>query len=917
VGLALLGRSGEQQDIDAVLGAARDGLSGVLVLEGDPGMGKTALLDYAVSSGEDFRVANVAGVHAESEFGYAALHRLLLPFVGGIDALPPRQRDALRAAFGFGASQPADRFIIALAVLSLMADAATRRPLLCVVDDAQWIDRESLDALTFVGRRLHADRIALFFALRPGSEVRPSFEGLPVLPIEGLGEDDAVKFLAATTTGPLDREVARKIASETRGSPLALSELAHDLDPAQLAGGDVLPLPLPISDRLESHYLRQVRELPAEAQTLLLLAAADMSGDAVVLRNAADVLALPATATDVPLARGLLELRPRVAFRHPLIRSAVYGGATGHERREVHRALAAASEGDPSRRAWHLAHAAVGPDESLAAEIERAGRLAHDHGRYGTEAAFLRLAAELTPDPSRRAERFLVAAQASLVVGSTHAAAALLGQARPDLSSPLMQAHAQRLDAALHSYALPGDTPRPLLDAARALEQLDPRLARDTYLQAIEASLVSAQLTRGTTPRAIAMAALNGPPRATSEPTTEDLLLEGFATRVAVGYVEAVPTLQEAIRRLRTEDLDAPAFSRSSVLSANAGADLWDADGYGAMLHRMEARERERGALDSLRITLGGLGHYEMWAGHFDRAELRHSEASDIASVLGESSAVWETLKVELFAWQGRDAETRSIVSLLSGELAVASGGGVAVNLALIAATILDLAQGHYADALEHAWKLYEEDVPPHGSQALAEIVEAGVRSGNGDAAAAALARLTERAEASGTPWALGLLARSQALVAEDDAAEALYRDAVARLGSTPNATDLARAHLLYGEWLRRQKRRQDARDSLRQAHDMFVAMGARAFAERAHGELAATGETSRRRSVETRDDLTPQEQQVARLAADGATNREIGAQLFISSATVDYHLRKIYRKLGVTSRRELRTATSAGARIA
>jgi DNA-binding CsgD family transcriptional regulator len=909
---SLFGREDERRAIDEVLGAAHDGLSGALVLRGDAGMGKTTLLDYAIESAGDVRVVRVSGVESESEFGYGALHRLLQPFLGSLDALPPLQRDALGCAFGLVVGSAPDRFIVGLAALSLLADAAAPQPLLCAVDDAQWLDKESLDALAFIGRRLHADRIALLFAVRASATVHAPFDGLTTVEVGPLTDESAHELLAAVVEGSVDGRVAETILEETRGCPLAVVELASSLSTEQLVGGALLPEPLPIGSRLEGHFLRQVSALPQDTQMLLLIAAAEPCGDAVLLWRAADCFGIASAAADAALEQGLLLISTRVEFRHPLIRSAVYGGADASTRRDIHRSLAAVTDREPEQRAWHLAAAAVGPDEDVAKELERCAVDARNRGRYAAEAAFLSRAAELTPNRDDRAVRLLSAAQSHVIAGAPHVAETLLAQARPRPTCQILQAQAQRLDAALHAFSLPNEVPLALLSAARALETLDVRLARETYAEALEACLVASQLAKGTNVVEVGRAALAAPASADAAPTTADLLLEGFATRFAVGYGEAVPVLRRAVAALAESDVGSFGFSRSGTLGASAAAELWDAEGYGALLRRLEPVERARGALDSLRITLGCLGHYEMWAGRFNVAESYHSEASELARALGAHPAVWDLLKVELFAWQGRDAETRTAVDLLTGPLAQAAGAGVAVNLARYALTILELAQGHYENAFRSAWPLYEQDFPPQGTQALAEIVEAGVRAGHRCEAAAAFDRLAERASASGTPWALGLLARSQALVAGDGDAESRFRESIARLATTTVRTDLARAHLLYGEWLRRQRRRQAARTELRAAHEMFTAMGAQAFAERARLELAATGERARQRSVDTLSELTPQESQVARLASDGATNRDIAAAMFISATTVEYHLSKVYRKLGIRSRGYLRAALAS-----
>lgn len=631
-------------------------------------MGKTTLLDDAVESAAGMRVARISGIEAETNFGFAALQRLFIPFMDRFDRLPGGQRDALGSAFGLVAGPPADRFLVGLAVLTLLAEVARDRPLVCVVDDAQWLDRESLDALAFLGRRLYADRIALLFAVRTSPETHVPLEGLPVLPVEGLPEDIAIELLGSVVDGSVDPEVARRIVAETEGCPLAVTELARELSPEQLTGVGFLPDPLPISGRLETHFLAQVRRLPEATQLLMLVAATESTGDPAVLWRAARLLEVAPEAAEPAEATGLITLQARVEFRHPLIRSAIYGGASPPDRRRVHAALAEATnpELDPDGRAWHLAAAALGPDEDVAAELERGALRARSRGRYASDAALLARSAELTPDATVRARRLLTAAQLHQVAGAPVIARALLEEATPALRHPLLRAQARRLDAALNSYTMPGEIPSVLLSAAQALEALDARLARDTYAEALEAAMVSGQLTKHTTLSEIGRAALGSPPSPDPDPTIADLMIDAFATRLATGYAEAVPHLRRVVDTLCADDTPYAGFARWSALGADAGTELWDADGYRTTLLRLEQNERERGALDSLRITLGGLGHSEMWSGRFAAAEARHSEATDIAVALGADAFVWEMLKVELFAWQGRDTETRSIVDVLT-----------------------------------------------------------------------------------------------------------------------------------------------------------------------------------------------------------------------------------------------------------
>ncbi len=904
--IPFIGREDELRATDALLRAARDGMSGTLLLRGEAGIGKTSVLLAAEQRAEGFRVLRVEGVEAEENIGFAALHRLLVPVLGESESLPPPQRRALEVAFGRVDGGAPDRFLIGLAVLTLLAGASAQAPLLCIVDDAQWLDGETRELLAFVARRLYAEGLVLLLALREPFEDGDAFAGLPELRLRGLQPSGARELLSTTLDRRLDMATTSRLVHETQGNPLALLELGRDAATSPRAAA-LLPVePLPLSSRLEDLFQRQVGELPdATRQFLLVAAAADPSHTDLVWK-AAERLGIPAEVADPAIDAGLFDPHGAPAFRHPLIRSAVYGAAPPADRRRVHTAIADVLDvGEADLRASHRASAAAAPDEDIASELERSADRTERRGGLSARAAFMARAAELTPDSSRRADRLLAAAEAALAAGHGARAESLLQHARRGLAEPAQLARARRVEAAFRSFTEPGDVPLILLEAARVLESLDPFEARHTYTQALQACLVSGQLTRGTTPAEVGAAALAASPGWDPQQTIDDLLVAGFATRFAVGYGEAVPALQGCVAGLSAENVPAAGLTQWAILGADAAADLWDAEGYRSVILRLESTERERGALESLRLTLGPLAHSLMWAGNFVDAEVAHSEATEISVALGAERAVWEALKVELFAWQGRDEEARFIAELLLGELSLSAGGGVAVNLARIALILLDLAQGRYQDALGHGLAIMADDPCPHGSQVLPEVVEAAVRSGDDGAAGAALARLRDRATASGTPWALGLLARSRALAGDGDP-EAGYRRALELLGTTYVTTDVARTHLLYGEWLRRQKRLGEARDQLRAAHHLFDTMGAAAFAERARVELAATGGRTRKRDPGAAQELTPQERQIATLAAGGATNPEIAEQLFLSAATVDYHLRKVFRKLAVRSRRQL-----------
>jgi DNA-binding CsgD family transcriptional regulator len=876
-------------------------------------MGKTTLLEYAMRSASDMRTILIAGVQSESEFGFSALHRLLVPFMDRIRTLPTRQREAIGTAFGIVEGPPPDRFLVGLAALTVLADVAVEQPLLCVVDDAQWLDRESLDALGLAARRLFAERIAMLFARRLSSAIAgpgglPLLEGLPTIDVSGLNERAALEFITTLVRDPIDKGVGRKIVLDTEGCPLAIREVVVGLRREQLSGHESLPDPLTIGAALERHFLLQVEALPRDTRNALLLVAAEPSGDPSVLWGACKNLGSDVAALEPARSAGLLATSREVTFRHPLIRSAVYNGASVADRRAAHLALAAATDATlhPDARAWHLADGAAGPDEPTVNLLVECASRARDRGHYSEAAAFWVRAADLTVQPARAATSLLAAAQSHFVGGAVGVSQELLARATPDLATPLLRAQAKRLDAELKSFVVPSEIPLLLLQAATSLETLDVRLARDTYADALASCAVSAQATRGVTPRDVALAALHAPSGPDQKQTFEDLLLDAFATRFAVGYTEAVPIYRRCVAALCGHE-PSPSLSRWAVFGSKAAEELWDPESYRAILQKMEHGQRERGALDALRVTVNRLADYEMWVGKFALADAYHSEAAEIAAALGEDSARWQMVKAELLAWRGREPEARAAATEMMRDAPDAPAVGVAMNSALVGLAVLSIANGRYADALTHARQVFDNDPLTHGNHCLREVIEAGVRTEDLDIAGRALQRLEERGEASGTPWALGLVARSRALMAKDRDAEALFHEALDHLSATPVTTDIARTHLLYGEWLRRHARRTDARSQLQRAHELFAAMGADAFAQRAARELGATGARPRRRDPDASAKLTPQELRIARLAGVGATSKEIAAELFLSPRTVDAHLRNVFSKLGITSRRQIR----------
>ena len=905
---ALINRDQERHALDQLLDAARAGLSGSIVLRGEPGIGKTALLDYAVGRAGGMQVARLLAVESEMELGFAALHQLLVPFLDRIGELPTPQRDALGSAFGLIAADTAapDRFLVGLAVLTLLAAAAAEQPLLVIVDDAQWLDDVSADVLAFVARRVYADGIVLLFAVREPAGTRVPLDGLTDLSLTGLSDRDARALLTTVAGDLLDNSVAARLVAETRGNPLALIELPGELTAGHLSGGVLLPEPVPVGSLLQQRFLRQVQALPADTQALLLLAAADPSGDPALLWRAADGRGLPVEAAVPAETERLLTLLPRIAFRHPLIRSAIYHGAPATSRAWRPGAGAASDpEADPDRRAWHLAAASAGRDEEVAAELERCADRASHRGGHAATAAFLARAAELTPDPGRQAARRLTAAQANLVAGAPGRALTLVEQAAPSLQGPLERARAQRLTGAIQMALGQAHGTLPvLLEAARALLPLDLRLGRDALLEAMAAAIYFRRPGSLQEPRKVALAARAAPP--VPERTTADLLLDGFAARFTDGYEAAVPDFRRAITALR-----ASADVRWFMLGCLAAGELWDLNGWHGLASRWVALARQRGALTMLPVALLLLNGAEVSAGRLSATESIHQEAAEISAATGNPGLMGTATRRNdlLSAWRGREVETRAGAGAREREELERGVGGGSV-IASYALTVLEIGLGHYQAALPHALRVYQDDLY-FGCFVLPEVVEAAARAGDHGAAAAALDRLARRASASGTPWALGLLARSQALMADDDQAEGRYLEAVSQLSASMARPDLARAHLLYGEWLRRQRRRAEARAQLHTALDMFAAMELDAFTGRARTELGALGERLSAHGQDPaaerlRKSLTAQEERIARLVAEGASNSDAAAELFLSPSTIDYHLRKVFRKLGVTSRTQL-----------
>ena len=904
----LTGRRSERDALDRFVADVRAGEGRALVVRGEPGVGKTALLDYLAGRASGCLVARAAGVQSEMELAFAGLHQLCAPMLDHAESLPDPQREALRTAFGLSAGPVPDRFLVGLAVLGLLSETAGERPLVCVVDDQQWLDHASAQALGFAARRLAADPVGLVFAARvPGQDVA----GLPELVVEGLAYNDARSLLESVLSrvaGRLDARVRDRIIADTHGNPLALLELTRGLTPAQLTGGFGVSEVVPLDGRIEESFRRQLEALPAQTRRLVQLAAADPSGDPVLVWRAAGRLAIGAGAAKPAVEAGLAEFGARVRFRHPLVRSAAYWSASAQTRQELHGALAEATDPavDPDRRAWHRAQAVPGLDEEVAAELELCAGRAQRRGGLAAAAAFLERSARLTIDPARRAQRALAAAQARNQAGASDAALGLLAMAQAGPLDELQRARADLLRAQIAFASSHGrDAPPLMLSAAKQLEGLDAGLARETYLEAFTAALFVGRQSPAVGDVARAARTAPAPPAPARAP---DLLLDGLALLVTEGYAAGTPALKRALLAFRGQDISAEEGLSWLWLAGLAAMAVWDDETWHILASRHVKLARDAGALSELPLAIRWRILLHTHAGELEQGAALIAEAQAVTDATGSQLGPHGALG--LAAWRGREAEATELIrATMDAVTSRGEGRGVTSQYA---AALLFNGLGRYDKAFAAAELACEYDDVGVLGWSLAELIEAAVRSGQPARASDALRRLSETTRASGTDWALGTEARSRALLSEGRTAENGYREAIERLGRTRMRPAVARAHLLYGEWLRRENRRQDARAELRTAHGLFTAMGIEAFADRARHELLAAGDTVRKPTVETVSELTAQEAHIARLAVDGGTNAEIGAQLFLSTRTVEWHLSKVYTKLGVGSRRELRQALAS-----
>jgi DNA-binding CsgD family transcriptional regulator len=914
-GPALIGRHSECAALDRLLADGRSERGQVLVLRGEAGIGKTALLEYVHAQARGFRVARAVGVESEQVMAYAGLHQLCAPFLDRLDRLPEPQRDALGTAFGLSSGARPTRFLVGLAVLTLLADVAEEQPLLCLVDDVQWLDRMSEVVLAFVARRLLAERIVVVFALREtGREL--DLTGLPELPVGGLGEAESDALLASVLKGPMDGRVRDRIIAETHGNPLALLELPRAWTAAELADGFGQSAAVPLAGRIEQSFVRQLEPLPADTRRLLVLAAAEPLGDATLLWAAAGELGLGADPAAAAEATGLIEFGRRIRFRHPLVRSAVYRSAPARDRQDVHRALAAATDPDrdPDRRAWHRAQATVSPDEDVAADLERSAGRARARGGLVAAAAFFEQAALLTPEPARRAHRELAAATVKRDAGALEAALGLLDSVAAGPPDAGRAAEVEHLRGQIaFDRRRGGDAARLLQRAAERLTPLDANRARETYLEALAAALWagadSGELVA-------AAEATRAAPPAPEPPRAVDLVLDALATRLTDGYEPAAPLLARAVAAVRALDVGAEDTGRMLWLLGNRAGGMIateaaDFEAARAFAARQVQLARDAGALVQLQFALNFLAVNELLAGELTAAAASAGEDRAIAEATGNAPVGYAAML--LAAFRGREARAAGLFEDTARE-AAGHGQLRLVTLADYGRAVLYNGLGRHDAALEAARRVFDRDVVGFPGLATAELAEAASRTGDEAQLAAAATRSSDRASAARTAEAMGLDARVRALRSTGADADRLYRESIACLDRTTLRVDLARSHLLYGEWLRRAGRRVDARAHLHTAHEQLSAMGLEAFADRARRELLATGETARKRTAAPTGELTAQEFQIAQLAGEGYSNPEIGTRLFLSPRTVEWHLRKIFTKLGISSRRQLRDAALAGA---
>ena len=906
-----VGRRSERELLDEMLAAVRAGESKVLVIRGEPGIGKTALLRYTARQASGYRVAELTGVEAEMELPFAGIHQLCRMALDRLGTIPEPQRDALSVVLGQAPGEVPDRFLVGLAVLGLLAALAEERPLLCLIDDAQWIDAASIQTVGFVARRVRAESVAIVVGLRE-SAVAPDLDGLPALHLGGLPEQDARALLHSAVPGRLEPHVGDRLVAETGGNPLALLELPRRMTAAELAGGFEVPATGELPEHvqhIQSEYVRRVGELPEATQLLMLLAAAEPFGESALVLRAARRLGIGTDALRPARAERLLEIGASVRFRHPLVRSAVYSAAAPDSRQRVHEALVGVSDpdSDADRRAWHRALAATGPNEDVAAELERSAGRAQARGGIAATAAFLGRAVALTIDPGHRFERALAAAEANLYAGAFDSALRFATTAEASAVDELQRGRVELIRAQIaFASSRGGGAPALLLRAIKRIETKDAQLARARYIEALSAALFAGRLADVDGNAQDVARAVRAAPFLKGPTSSTDLLLDGWAALFIDGCAAAASTLQQALRNFAEGELADDELHLLWLATITAPV-VWDDIRWDFLSRRHVELARNRGALSELPLALNSRSYIHLFRGELASASVLIDEARVAVDATSASLTPWGAIALAVL--RGHREEASAVLDIATAD-ATQRGEGISLTVLAWARALLHNALGDYDRAFAAAQEAI--NCPTKSAAAvwgMVELIEAAARAGEPETAGEVAAQFDVIAKAAATEWALGVNARSSALVSTGEMADGLYRESLDRLERCSMRVDLARAHLLYGEWLRRENRRVDSRVELHTAYDEFASMGLEAFAERARRELLATGETVRKRSVETRDDLTPQERQIAELARDGLSNPEIGARLFLSRRTVEWHLRHVFAKLGIKSRRELASA--------
>lgn len=897
----LIGRSDELQVVRALITRARNGVSGALVVIGDPGIGKTALLDAAAAGISDATVIRSDGYEAELSMPFAALQRVGQPLLEFVAALTERQQEALRVAWGMADGPAPDRFLVGLGMLGLFAEASAVRAVVCVVDDAHWLDSESRDVLAFAARRLHAESTLLLFGARDTDESATALAGIPSLQLQGLETASAVRLLLTAAPEVVDPHAATQIAEAAGGNPLALIDLARDLSTRRLSEFSLSAVPVPISRQLEEHYLRRVRDMSTDVQTWLLLAAAEPSGHAELICAAAADLDLPTDCGPEAERAGLVSIDAQVVFRHPLVRSAVYGAATGPPRRRVQSALArqAARLELTELEAWHAAEASPSTDPDVANRLEAVAETARRRGGLASQANLLARAADLTPRGRLRNDRLLSAAEIASEVGAARLSGQLLDRLDDDWLDGVQRGRIIMLRSTLAMFvADPEGTrraPGDLLRAAAEFHGSTSDREQRALLRAFELSLATELLMQGTTLPDLGRRMADGATRADGVP---EVLLTALSAHILAPYADAVPLMRTALDRLfALDDTELRKYGFVGIVFAVA---LFDCTAGADYLSRLARIASESGALRDLDAILWVRSLFEIGRGDPAESGLHVEQVREIRRAIGYDAE--NVINVAYLTWTGLPRDQVEVIA----EATRAMGFGGVEHAANAALATRDIAEGRYADARNLLQAMLATPFLHPTYLQLPDVVEASARSGNIAEALDTAHRISAMADASGTPWIRGLDRRCRALLASDDEAEAHFLAAIEELTAADTPADLGRAHLLYGEWLRRQKRRSDARAQLHTAIELFDRIEAPSFARRARNEIAAAGERAREHQMWGGVEMSPQEAAVARMAAAGHTNAEIAAAMFISANTVDYHLRKVFGKLGVSSRRQL-----------